>query len=88
MSPSVQKHSPTAGATRAASQIETDPALRRFVAELIDREAGLRDILELLENIMSEAGDLIESRSPELVAHARAAICDYGDPTVARATPG
>ena len=85
MTPSAIKHVPTAGAARAASQIESDPALRQSVAELIDREAGLRDILELLENIMSEAGDLIESRSPELVAHARTAIRNYGDPTVRRA---
>jgi hypothetical protein len=39
----------------------------------------LEDLLELLENIIAEAGDLIEGRSPELVAHARAAIRTYGN---------
>ena len=34
----------------------------------------MREILEILENIIAEAGDLIESRSPELVAAARAAL--------------
>ena len=69
----------TAGALRAAAQIETNPALRQSIAEMIDQESGLRDLLELLENILAEAGDLIDSRSPELVAHARAAIRTYGD---------
>jgi len=32
-----------------------------------------------LENIIAEAGDLIESRNPELVAHARAALRRYAD---------
>jgi hypothetical protein len=42
---------------------------------------GLRDVLDLLESIISEAGDLIEHRSPELVAHARATLRMYGDAT-------
>ena len=42
---------------------------------------GLREILDLLEGILAEAGDLIESRSPELVAHARTVIRNYGDET-------
>jgi hypothetical protein len=32
-----------------------------------------------VENIIAEAGDLIESRSPELVAQARTALRHYGD---------
>jgi hypothetical protein len=32
-----------------------------------------------LDEIIAEAGDLIESRSPELVAHARAAVRRYAD---------
>ena len=39
----------------------------------------MREILEILENIIAEAGDLIESRSPELVAGARAALRRYAD---------
>jgi hypothetical protein len=75
------KHQATAGALRAASEIEPNPALRPSIAEIIDRQTGLRDVLELLENIISEAGDLIEHRSPELVAHARATLRMYGDAT-------
>ena len=85
MTPGLMKHKATAGALRAASEIEPNPALRQSIAEVIDRQAGLRDILELLENIISEAGDLIEGRSPELVVHARAAIRTYGDATARRA---
>jgi len=81
MTPGSTKLKATAGAVRAASEIEPNPALRESIAEIIDRQAGLRDLLELLENIISEAGDLIEGRSPELVAHARAAIRTYGDAT-------
>ena len=79
MTPGVIKHQATAGALRAAAHIEPSPAHRQSIAETIDQESGLRDILELLWNILAEAGDLIESRSPELVAHARAAIRIYGD---------
>ena len=39
----------------------------------------MREILEILENIIAEAGDLIESRSPELAAQARAALRRYAD---------
>ena len=78
-------HKPTAGALRAAAHIEPNPALRQSIAETIDQESGLRDLLELLENILGEAGDLIESRSPELVTHARTAIRTYGDPTLRQA---
>lgn len=79
------KHKATTGALRAAGEIEPNPALRQSIAEIIDRQAGLRDILELLENIISEAGDLIEGRRPELVVHARAAIRMYGDATARQA---
>jgi hypothetical protein len=33
----------------------------------------------MLENIIAEAGDLIESRSPELVAHARSTLRQFSD---------
>lgn len=33
----------------------------------------------MLESIIAETGDFIESRSPELVAHARAAVRRYAD---------
>jgi hypothetical protein len=42
----------------------------------------VREVLEILENIIAEAGALIESRSPELVAHARAALRRYADADV------
>ena len=85
MTPAPMKRPATTGALRAASEIEPNAALRQSVAEIIDRHAGLADILELLENILSEAGDLIEARSPELVVHARAAIRTYGDATARQA---
>jgi hypothetical protein len=44
-----------------------------------DRETGMREILEILDRIIAQAGDLIESRSPELVAEARAALKRYGN---------
>jgi hypothetical protein len=44
-----------------------------------DRETGMREILEILDSIIAQAGDLIESRSPELVAEARAALERYGN---------
>jgi hypothetical protein len=43
---------------------------REPTAEIIDREMGVRELVEMLENIIAEAGDLIESRSPELAAQA------------------
>jgi hypothetical protein len=81
MTPSGSKHKATAGALRAASQLQPDVNLVETAAALIDREAGVRELLELLDNIIAEAGDLIESRSPELVAQARAALRQYGDET-------
>ena len=79
MTPSVRKPKPTAGALRAASHIELDPSQWQSLAELIDQETGVREALDILENIIAEAGDLIESRSPELVAHARAVLRHFGD---------
>jgi hypothetical protein len=68
------KPKPTAGALRVAGAIQQDASLLTSLPELIDRETGAREVLEILESIISEAGDLIESRSPELVAAARAAL--------------
>ena len=79
MTPGGSKHKATAGALRAASQLQPDVNLVETAAALIDREAGVRELLELLENIIAEAA--IESRSPELVAQARAALRQYGDET-------
>ena len=73
------KHAPTAGAVRAARQLEPDPSLQQHVAELIDRETGLRALTENLEKIITQAGDLIETRSPELVAEARAVLRHCAD---------
>ena len=70
---------PTEGARRAAELIQRDPSLVGLTAELIDRETGLLELIETLEAILAEAGDLVESRSPELVAQARAALRRSGD---------
>ena len=71
MTPRPPKLSPTRGALRAASAIQHDPSLFESLPEIIDRETGVREILEILQSIIAQAGDLIESRSPELVAAAR-----------------
>jgi hypothetical protein len=73
------KHKPTAGALRVAGAIQQDASLLTSLPELIDRETGAREVLEILESIISEAGDLIESRSPELVAAARGALRRFSD---------
>ena len=39
----------------------------------------------MLENMIDEAGDLVESRSPELAAHARAALRHFGDESARQA---
>jgi len=73
------KHKPTDGAMRAAKQIENNPSFLQSTAEIIDRETGVHELADILENIITEAGDLIESRSPELGAKARAALRRYAD---------
>jgi hypothetical protein len=79
MTPGIVKHEPTAGALRAARQLQPNPHLVESTAELIDRETGLRELMDILEAVLAEAGDLIESRSPELLAAARAALRHYAD---------
>ncbi len=81
MTPGFAKHThqPTAGALRAALDLQPNPALVDSTAELIDRETGLRDLMDIFEAILAEAGDLIETRSPELVAQARATLRRYHD---------
>ena len=73
------QQNPTAGAIRAAKAIEGQELHVTSLPERIDREAGVQEILEILESIIEQAGDLIESRTPELVAEARAALKRYGD---------
>ena len=79
MTPATKRAKTTDGALRAAKQIESDPSFIESSAEIIDCETGVREVLDILENIIAEAGDLIESRSPELVAQARAALRCYAD---------
>jgi hypothetical protein len=79
MTPATRRAKPTDGALRAAKEIERNPSFIESTAEVIDRETGVRELVEILENIIAEAGDLIESRSPELVAQARTALRHYGD---------
>ena len=71
-----KKYTPTAGALRTARAIQKQ---LKSLPELVDRETGVREVLDILENIIAEAGDLIESRSPELVAAARTALRRYND---------
>ena len=64
----------SAGASRAALAIANDPVMATSVAELIDQESGLRALIDVLEEILAQAGDLIETRSPELVNQAYTAL--------------
>jgi hypothetical protein len=73
MTPQIQP-APTEGALRAASELEQDESRLQATANLIDRATGLRELTEILEEIIAEAGDLLETRSPELVMAARAAL--------------
>lgn len=79
MTPRAQPNNPTVGAQRAAKAIQNHEWHSTSLAELIDRETGVREIFEILESIVAQAGDLIETRSPELVASARAALKRYSD---------
>jgi len=83
MSPA--KHQPTDGAICAAKQIERNPSFVQSTAETIDRETGVRELADILETVIAEAGDLIESRSPELAAQARAALRHFADGTLRQA---
>jgi hypothetical protein len=85
MTPRAHKMNPTAGALRAAKAIQHDASLLKSLPELIDRETGVREILEILQSITGQAGDLIESRSPELLAAARAALTRYDDEALGKA---
>jgi hypothetical protein len=85
MTPATRRTKPTDGALRAAKEIERNPSFIESTAEVIDRETGAWELVELLENILAEAGDLIENRNPELVAQARTALRHYGDEAPRRA---
>ena len=76
---------PLPGGLRASRAIQRDASLLKSLPELIDPETGVREVLEILENIIAEAGDLIEGRSPELVAQARAALRHFSDESPRRA---
>jgi len=85
MTPRAQRKKPTAGALRASAAIERNAALHTSLPEIIDRETGVREILDLLQSMVEQAGDLIETRSPELVAAARAALTRYNDESAGEA---
>jgi hypothetical protein len=57
MMPGVTKQNPRQG-RRAASHIEQDPSRRESTAELVGRETGLRELVDIVEEIIAEAGDL------------------------------
>jgi hypothetical protein len=80
MTLATMRPAPTAGALRVARALGHDASRFYATAALIDRESGLRDLTDILEEILAEAGDLIETRSPELVAHARAALLHISSP--------
>jgi hypothetical protein len=84
MAPKIES-APTEGALRAATELEQDASRREATANLIDRVTGLRELTEVLEEIIAEAGDLVETRSPELVAAARAALRRSAGPAARQA---
>ena len=43
-----RNNKPTDGAMRAAKQIEHNPSFLQSTAETIDRETGVREVLEIL----------------------------------------
>src|SRR5229473_7193794 len=53
-----RNNKPTDGALRAAKQIEHNQSFLQSTAETIDRETGVRELTDILENIITEAGDL------------------------------
>ena len=81
---STKNASHSRGAARGQGD-PTDPSLVGSLPELIDHETGVREILEILQSIIAQAGDLIETRSPELVAAARAALTRYHDEALGQA---
>jgi len=85
MTPATRRSKTTDGALRAAKAIEHNPSFIESTAEVIDRETGVRELVEMLENVIAEAGDLIETRSPELVAHARATLRHFSDEALRQA---
>ena len=85
MTPGANKKQPTAGALRAARRLQPDSDLVESTAERIDQETGLRELMDIFETVIAEAGDLIEGRSPELLAKARAALRCFSDDTPRRA---
>jgi len=85
MTPRAQRINPTAGALRASRAIQNDASLLKSLPELIDHETGVRESLDILQSIIAQAGDLIESRSPELLAAARAALTRYNDEALGQA---
>jgi hypothetical protein len=48
------KMNPTRGALRAARAIQHDASLLKSLPELIDRETGVREILEILQSIIED----------------------------------
>jgi hypothetical protein len=80
---------PTQAAMRAATSIaetiaghfgEAPPSsMVEFIAAIVDRETGLPNLVDVVEEMLAEAGDLIESRNSELVAQARAALLHSAD---------
>jgi hypothetical protein len=72
---------PTAGrcTTSGHRQIQQDSSPPEAISEFIDRETGVRELVDVLEDIISEPGDLIESRSPEFFAQAHGMIRRFGD---------
>ena len=49
------------------------------MAAIIDRETGVRELVQILDQIIAEAGDLIDERSPEILDQARAALRHSAD---------
>jgi hypothetical protein len=62
---------PLVAPLRFAIQIERSPSFVVSTPEIIDRETGVRSSSKSSRAFIAEAGDVIESPSPEFVAQAR-----------------
>ena len=51
-----------------------DAPLVKSIAGIIDSETGLPELVQVLDEIVAVAGDLIDERSPEAHMQARAAL--------------
>jgi len=80
MTPSVRKPKPTAARYAPRATLELDPSQCSHLPNSLTRKTGVREVLDILENIIAE-GRRSSSKPAcrNLSAHARAAVRHYAD---------